>query len=110
MINFKDAVPPAGKGNVRKIDGAEKTIEYPDGWENGTALNRANLMAMQGFGECETVFNADGSISETYQDGSVKKTVFNADGSIDEIFTAGTQVMTKKINFNEDGSILEVIK
>ena len=36
MINFKDAVPPAGKGNVRKIDGAEKTIEYPDGWENST--------------------------------------------------------------------------
>ena len=90
MINFKDAVPPAGKGNVRKIDGAEKTVEYPDGWENGTALNRANLMAIQGFGECETVFNAD--------------------GSIDEIFTAGTQVMTKKINFNEDGSISEAIE
>ena len=101
---------PISSAELRKIDGAEKTVEYPDGWENGTALNRANLMAIQGFGECETVFNADGSISETYQDGSVKKTVFNADGSIDEIFTAGTQVMTKKINFNEDGSISEVIK
>lgn len=109
MINFKDAVPPAGKGMVRKIDGAEKTIEYPDGWENGTALNRANLMAIQGFGECETVFNADGSISETYQDGSTKKTVFNTDGSISEIFTAGTQTMTKKTTFNADGSISEVI-
>lgn len=109
MINFKDAVPPAGKGNVRKIDGAEKTIEYPDGWENGTALNRANLMAMQGFGECETVFNADGSITETFQDGSTKKTVFNQDGSITETFTAGTQVMIKTTSFNEDGSISEVI-
>lgn len=109
MINFKDAVPPAGKGNVRKIDGAEKTIEYSDGWENGTALNRANLMAMQGFGGVETVFNADGSISETFQDGSTKKTVFNADGSISETFTAGTQVMIKTTSFNEDGSITEAI-
>lgn len=109
MINFKDAVPPAGKGNVRKIDGAEKTIEYPDGWENGTALNRANLMAMQGFGNVETVFNQDGSISETFQDGSTKKTVFNQDGSIAETFMAGAQVMIKTTSFNEDGSISEVI-
>lgn len=109
MINFKDAVPPAGKGNVRKIDGAEKTIEYPDGWQNGTALNRQNLMAMQGFGDVETVFNQDGSISESFQDGSTKKTVFNQDGSITETFTAGTQVMIKTTSFNEDGSITEAI-
>lgn len=109
MINFKDAIPPAGKGNVRKIDGTEQTVEYPDGWENGTALNRANLMAMQGFGSVETVFNADGSISEAFQDGSTKKTVFNADGSISETFTAGAQVMNKNTSFNEDGSISEVI-
>ena len=109
MINFKDAVPPAGKGNVRKIDGAEKTIEYPDGWENGTALNRANLMAMQGFGECETVFNADGSISETYQDGSTRKTVFNSDGSITETYKIGTKTKTKKTVFNANGSITETI-
>lgn len=110
MINFKDAVPPSGKGAVRKIGGVEQTVDYPDGWEAGTELNRANLMAMQGFGACETVFNADGSISETYQDGSTKKTVFNSDGSIDEIFTAGTQTMTKKTIFNADGSISEVIE
>lgn len=110
MINFKDAIPPAGKGNVRKIDGTERTVEYPDGWQNGTALNRQNLMAMQGFGSVETVFNADGSIDETFQDDSVKKTVFNSDGSITETFTAGTQTMTKTTNFNADGSISEVIE
>lgn len=109
MINFKDAIPPEGKGNVRKIDGAEKTVEYPDGWQNGTPLNRQNLMAMQGFGSVETVFNADGSITETFQDGSTKKTVFNADGSISETFTAGAQTMIKTTSFNEDGSISEVI-
>ena len=109
MINFKDAIPPVGKGNVRKIGGTEQTVEYPDGWQNGTALNRTNLMAMQGFGECETVFNADGSITETFQDGSTKKTVFNADGSITETFTAGSQTMIKNTGFNDDGSISEVI-
>lgn len=109
MINFKDAVPPAGKGNMRKIGGVEQAVDYPDGWEPGTELNRANLMAMQGFGACETLFNADGTISESYQDGSTKKTVFNSDGSISEIFTAGTQTMTKKTIFNVDGSISEVI-
>lgn len=110
MINFKDAIPPVGKGNVRKIGGTEQTVEYPDGWQNGTALNRQNLMAMQGFGGVETVFNADGSISETFQDGSTKKTVFNADGSISETFTAGTQVMIKTTRFNDDGSITEGIQ
>lgn len=110
MINFKDAIPPVGKGNVRKIGGTEQTVEYPDGWQDGTALNRQNLMAMQGFGGVETVFNADGSISETFQDGSTKKTVFNADGSISETFTAGTQVMIKTTRFNDDGSITEGIQ
>lgn len=110
MINFKDAIPPVGKGNVRKIGGTEQTVEYPDGWQDGTALNRQNLMAMQGFGNVETVFNQDGSISETFQDGSTKKTVFNADGSISETFTAGTQVMIKTTSFNDDGSITEGIQ
>lgn len=110
MINFKDAIPPVGKGNVRKIGGTEQTVEYPDGWQDGTALNRQNLMAMQGFGGVETVFNQDGSISETFQDGSTKKTVFNADGSISETFTAGTQVMIKTTRFNDDGSITEGIQ
>lgn len=110
MINFKDAIPPVGKGNVRKIGGTEQTVEYPDGWQNGTALNRANLMAMQGFGNVETVFNSDGSISQTFQDGSVKKTVFNSDGSITETFRSGTQTMTKTTTFNDDGSITEAIQ
>lgn len=109
MINFKDAVPPVGKGNVRLIDGAEQNVEYPEGWEHGTPLNRANIMAMQGFGACETAFNADGSITEIFQDASTKKTVFNADGSITETFTAGSQTMIKNTSFNDDGSISEVM-
>lgn len=109
MINFKDAIPPSGKGNVRLVDGVEQTVAYPVGWENGTALNRANLMAMQGMEGSTTVFNADGSISQTFASGGTLTTVFNADGSISETFTAGGQTMTKTTIFNADGSISEVI-
>lgn len=109
MRNFKDAVAPAGKANVRKIDGAEHEIAYPEGWVAGTALNRANMMALQGFDSVRTVFAEDGSITETYGDGSTKKTVFNADGSITETYAAGTQQMVKTTQFETDGSITEVV-
>ena len=53
-----------------------------------------------------TVFNADGSITETLGNGKVKQTTFNADGSITQKITnsAGT-VLTLTTVFNEDGSI-----
>lgn len=56
-----------------------------------------------------TVFNSDGSISETYQDGSTRKTVFNSDGSITETYKIGTKTKTKKTVFNANGSITETI-
>ena len=75
----------------------------------GTPVNRTNLMDMQGFGNNETVFNADGSITET-SIGGITKTIFNADGSIAETFT-GTdgKTVTKTTIFNADGSISEVV-
>lgn len=53
-----------------------------------------------------TVFNTDGSITETLGNGKVKQTTFNADGSITQKITnsAGT-VLTLTTVFNEDGSI-----
>ena len=53
-----------------------------------------------------TVFNSDGSISETYQDGSTRKTVFNSDGSITETYKIGTKTKTKKTVFNANGSTM----
>lgn len=77
--------------------------------EIGTIVNRSLLMAMQGFSANETVFNPDGSITETNADLDTKITVFNADRSIKETFTSGPISIAKKTTFNADGNISEVI-
>lgn len=110
MRNFKDAIPPSGKANKRVINGTEQTISFPDGWQDGTVINRDALMAIQGFDNVTTVFNADGSISETNALGEICKTEFLPDGSIRETFTANGQQMIKITTFNADGSITEVIQ
>lgn len=76
--------------------------------ESGTPINRANLMAIQGFVAKTTVFNDDGSITETNGAGHTKTTAFNDDGSITETFV-GEKTITKTTIFNDDGSISEVI-
>lgn len=63
---------------------------------------------MQGFVAKETVFNADGSITETGADGSSKVTVFG-EGVITETYTAGGLTATKTTTFNADGSITESV-
>lgn len=59
-----------------------------------------------------TVFNSDGSITETWtQDNSYKVTVFNSDGSITETYYNSLDVVqwTKTTVFNSDGSITETV-
>ena len=85
------------------IDFIDKTSE-----QNGTPINRENLMAIQGFTAQTTRFNPDGSIVEINSKGETKTTVFNADGSITETFV-GKKIITKKTIFNEDDSITEVL-
>ena len=85
------------------IDFKDKTSE-----ETGTPINRENLMAMQGFIASDTVFNDDGSITETNSKVEVLTTVFNDDGSITETFV-GEKTITKTTTFNDNGSISEVI-
>ena len=85
------------------IEFLDKTTE-----RDGTPINRANLMAVQGFVSCKTVFNPDGSIVETNSRGQTKTTVFNNDGSIVETFV-GEKTITKTTTFNADRSITEVV-
>ena len=85
------------------IDFIDKTTE-----QNGTPINRKNLMAMQGFIANNTVFNTDGSITATNGKGEVLTTVFNNDNSITETFI-GEKTIRKTITFNADGSISEGI-
>lgn len=85
------------------VDFIDKTSE-----QNGTPINRENLMAMQGFIATNTVFNVDGSITDTNGKGETLTTVFNADGTITETFV-GEKTIIKTTTFNSDGSISEVI-
>ena len=68
---------------------------------SGTPINRVNLMGMQGFENSSTVFNADGSITQTNSAGHTLTTVFNDDGSITETFV-GDKTITKTTTFNEN--------
>lgn len=85
------------------VEFIDKTSTTP-----GTKYSRANMMAIQGFMAKTTVFNDDGSITETNGRGETLTTVFNADGSITETFV-GAKTITKTTTFNIDGSITEVL-
>lgn len=113
MKNFLDRVPVNPNrykltdegGNVSYV-----TVERADNaTEAGTALNREAFMALQGMEACDTVFNEDGSITETYDTG-ILITTFPESGDVIETFTATEgQRITKTTSFNKDGSISEVI-
>ena len=75
--------------------------------KSGTPLNRNSLMAIQGFIEKNITFIGN-KIIETNSNGEVLTTTFNNDGSIEQTF-AGQKTITKKITFNESGSITEEI-
>lgn len=84
------------------IDFIDKTTD-----QNGTPLNRKNLMAIQGFEAMTTEKRSDGSILQTSSDGATLLTVKNSDGSISQTFT-GTKTITKKIT-KTGNKITEVI-
>ena len=85
------------------IEFIDKTSE-----QNGTPINRENLMALQGFIAKTTKFLDDGSIVETNYKGQTRTTTVLSNGSIREVFK-GEKTITKITTFNDDGSISEVI-
>ena len=85
------------------IEFIDKTSEVA-----GTLINRSAMMAIQGFVAAETVFNPDGSITETNSLGQTLTTVFNADGSVTETLS-GEKTISLTTTFNSDGSISEVL-
>lgn len=82
-------------------DFIDKTSE-----QDGTPLNRDNLMGMQGFDNVTTVFSGN-TITETNAYGQVRKTVFNSDGSIVETFS-GDKTITKTTTFSSN-KVTEVL-
>lgn len=113
MKDFLDRQPTqAGRRKLTYLDGRSEfvMVEMADEpTREGTPLNREAMMALQGFQETKTVFNDDGSITETNEKGETLVTVFNADGSITKTFTNvdGVTIALKTV-FNDDGSIEEV--
>lgn len=74
----------------------------------GTPINRANMMAIQGFIARTFTYNEDGSIVEENSEGETLTTIKNQDGSYTQIFV-GEKTITKTTKFNADGTITEVI-
>lgn len=57
---------------------------------------------------CEITFDSNGNVIETYEDRTLT-TVFNADGSITETLVKNGKTTTLTTTFNADGSISQVI-
>lgn len=114
MFEFKDRISAEGYSGRKKITHENGTSEFvlmenaDEPIETGTPINRAALMAIQGFQAKTTTFNDGGSITETNSEGHTLTTTFNNDGSITETFV-GEKTITKTTSFNDDGSISEVI-
>lgn len=113
MKNFVDRVPV--NPNRYKITNESGGISYAtiEREDNativGTALNREAFMALQGIENSTTVFNSNGSITETYPTGTLT-TTFGTGGSVIETFVSTSGHTTvKTITFNANGSISEVI-
>lgn len=88
------------------IDFIDKTSE-----QNGTPINRENMMAMQGFGNnnVDIVDNEDGSttVTEINNDNHILtvNAIDNEDGSITVIETfVGEKTITKTTTINADGT------
>lgn len=85
------------------IEFIDKTSE-----QNGTPINRENMMALQGFVGNSIVFNSDGSITETNSKAETLTTVpINIDGMSTQIFV-GKKTITKNCYFKPN-AISEVL-
>lgn len=114
MIDFIDHVAGENLQGRRKITYDDGTVAYAkieladEAIEEGTPLNRANLMAIQGVQESETYINDNGLIVTDYPDGTSLQIEIN-DGQITEAFWTDNTVTLHYINFS-NGKIKEVVK
>lgn len=92
-----------------------KTIEYfatqsdLDAISLKTEKNSSDILIINSF-TATTVFNSDGSITETRSNGYIVNTTFNSDGSITQKTYSSdgiTLLQTSITTFNSDGSIAE---
>ena len=109
---WSDQAAAAAGGGVTSFKGRTGSVvpasgDYTAEMVGAYSKEQINTL-LQGFVAKETVFNSDGSITETGADGSTKVTTFG-DGVITEVYQAGELTATKTTTFNADGSITESI-
>ena len=85
------------------VEFIDKTSE-----KKGTAFNRKNMMAVQGFIGMTTEKLEDGSILQINDDNQTLRTHKKEDGSIVQTFT-GEKVIVKTIK-KQDGKIIETLE
>ena len=95
---------PVG-GNVYDLTRADQPTQA------GTPVNAALLNAIYGFDNVETTFQRNGNILQRDPNtGAQILTHFNSDGSIKETFSQGSApALVKTTTFGADGSISEVL-
>lgn len=103
IFNSDITLSPADIGAAKSDLTNVSTIDFVNA-ANAAGFEQSSVSAVN------TVFNDDGTITETSSNGDVKVTTFNSDGSITERYTlASGSVITKTIVFNSDGSITETL-
>ena len=80
-------------------------IDEIEGVEEGTDINRENLMAMQGYQRETVIFEAD-RIIKTNEKNETETSTF-ADNKIIKRFS-GEKTITQTITFNENGYVKEL--
>ena len=119
LIDFLDHLADAGKQGRIKLTYEDGRTEFvktelaDDAKQAGTPINRENMMALQGFSNCDIYEDVnelgEKQVIEDYVDRNEKLiTTFKLDGRIEEKFI-GEKTITKTTTFNSNGSISEVI-
>lgn len=95
-------------------DGSTEYVEIEDGSEiisNGTPINRANMMSVQGFQTKTTVFSEDGNTAtETTPDGEVTVTKMDEKTGTITVTLTGKKTIVNTITFDEDNrTVNEVV-
>lgn len=103
---LKAIIENAAHSRAERMRDMKEFIDKTD-QQNGTPLNRSNMMAIQGFIGKTIEFLEDGSILETNSNGETKTTELMSDGSIVETFV-GEKTISKKATF-ESNKIVEVL-
>lgn len=112
IIDVIDRAPAnAGRVILAPVSGQDNTYDMMRADNpsiEGTPINRDLFMQLQGFVAGTTVFNSDGSITETGPSGT-KVTVFGTN-NVTETFTGNSgKVVVMTTNFNSDGSITTTV-